>query len=124
MSLEEVLTFIGQNSHTGIRGGSKSRGFLDIWMVVVGGRIFARSWGLSERSWYTAFLEEGVGAIQCGGQEIAVKGKVPADLAYLGASINSAYLEKFTSEHSRPYAEGITQSRHMERTLELIPLIN
>ncbi|WP_225000187.1 DUF2255 family protein [Cesiribacter sp. SM1] len=122
MDTTDVISYINSNNLVGIRGGSKPREFLYIWMVVVANRIFVRSWGLSERSWYTAFLEEGTGAIKCGETEVAVRGIIPADIAVLGPKINEAYLQKYTSEHNRPYANGIVQPAHMAKTLELVPL--
>lgn len=123
MEQDDILAYIRENNLIGIRGGSTPRGFLNIWMVVVDGRIFARSWGLQTRSWYTAFLAEGVGAIQCGEQQIAVLGKIPQDLDALGEKINLAYLQKYTSEHNRPYAQGICTPEHMATTLEIVPIL-
>ncbi|EMR02268.1 DUF2255 family protein [Cesiribacter andamanensis] len=119
---EHILAHINTHTLCGIRAGTEPRAFLNIWMVVVENRVFARSWGLSERSWYGAFLQQGVGAIQCGEKEVPVLGRIPADLEPLGEKINQAYLQKYTSEHNRPYAQGITQPDHMARTLELLPL--
>lgn len=121
MNTPDIISYINSNNLVGIRGGSKPRDFLNIWMVVVAGRIFARSWSMSERSWYTAFLAEETGAIKCGETEVAVRGIIPADIETLGPMINQAYLQKYTSEHNRPYARGIVQPEHMAKTLELIP---
>jgi hypothetical protein len=39
-----------------VRAGEGRTKFTGIWMVVVNERIFARSYSLSERSWYTTLL--------------------------------------------------------------------
>jgi hypothetical protein len=118
---EATLQYIRTNSLAGVRGGVRPRDFLDIWMVIVDDRIFARSWNLSERSWFTAFLQEGAGAIRCGDRVVEVQGRQIAGDDPLQARISAAYLEKYTSEHSRPYAEGIIRPPHLEATMEFIP---
>ena len=50
----------------GIKGGRDRTTFLDIWMVSVEGRVFARSWNKSEKSWFTAFRDAGEGQIRYG----------------------------------------------------------
>ena len=89
-------------------------------MVSLDGRIFARSWGLSERSWYSTFLREPIGAIRCGEQVFAVQARIPDDVEAQTPRISQAYRDKYTSEHNRPYAEGIVRPEHVERTMELV----
>ena len=120
MSRQQALNWIDNNTLTGIRAGTDRERFLDIWMVSVDGRIFARSWGLSERSWYTAFHQDPIGAIRCGEQVFAVRAHIPEDLEALTPRINQAYLDKYTSEHNRPYAEGIVRKEHAAHTMELL----
>ena len=68
----DFVEYISNHTLIKIRGGSKPRSFLNIWIVNAGDRLFARSWDKSERSWYTAFITEGVGQIQYGEQIIDV----------------------------------------------------
>lgn len=119
---ETTLHYIRTNSLAGVRGGAHPRDFLDIWMVIVDERIFARSWSLSARSWFTAFVQEGVGAIRCGDQVVEVRGRQITGNDPLQARISAAYLEKYTSEHNKPYAVGITQAPHLEATMEFLPI--
>jgi hypothetical protein len=98
------------------------RPFLKIWIVEVEGRLFARSWDLSERSWFTAFLEEGVGVIKCGDEEIEVSGRKVENAPLLQEKISAAYLAKYTTEENKPYAIGISRPQHLEATMEFLPL--
>jgi hypothetical protein len=114
--------YIRQHNLVGIRAGQNRSAFLDIWMVIVDDRIFARSWGLAERSWFNAFTADPLGAIRCGDQVVPVRALIPADLPQLNARISQAYLDKYDSGANSPYAQGIVRPEHVARTMELVPL--
>ncbi|NNF08388.1 MAG: DUF2255 family protein [Candidatus Eisenbacteria bacterium] len=102
----------------GIKGGTSRKTFLDIWMVEVDGRVFARSWSKSERSWFTTFLNEKVGQIRFGTIELDVRGeKLPSD-SHLHQRINQAYLDKYTQPENVPYAQGISKPEYENFTME------
>ena len=115
---QQAINFIKNNNRIGIKAGKERPGFLEIWMVIVDGRIFARSWGLAERSWYNAFLNNPNGEIECGEKVIAIKASIPKDLADLTEHINKAYKDKYPSERNKKYVDGIIQYKHVERTME------
>lgn len=116
---QDVYQYLQEHTLVGIKGGQKREQFLEIWMVVVGKRVFARSWKKSEKSWFTAFLSEGVGQIQYGDEVVDVIGRQVnrEDLA-LNDQINQAYLAKYIQEHNRPYALGMTQEEYRDYTME------
>ena len=70
---KDVVAAIRDGKILGIRAGMKPHRIIGIWSVVVENRVFVRSWSLKERSWYRAFLEEPVGAIEVDGREIPVR---------------------------------------------------
>ena len=114
----DLVEYIAKHTLIKIRGGSKPRSFLNIWIVIVGDRLFARSWDKSKRSWFTAFLEEGVGQIQYGELIIDVSGnKVPADDP-IHELINQAYIDKYTQPENIPYALGFSEKEYIEYTME------
>lgn len=116
---QDFYQYLEEHTLVGIKGGQTREQFLEIWMVVVGKRVFARSWNKSERSWFTAFLSEGMGQIQYGDNVVDVVGRQTnrEDVA-LNEQINQAYLEKYTQEHNKPYALGITQEEYRDYTME------
>ncbi|MBC6608176.1 DUF2255 family protein [Hymenobacter sp. BT188] len=114
--------YIRQHNLIGIRAGQERPSFLNIWMVVVDDRIFARSWGLAEKSWFTTFMADPLGAIRCGDQVVPVRAVVPTDLLQLNERISQAYLDKYDSGANSPYAQGIIQPEHVAHTVELVPL--
>ena len=120
MNKEIAIAFINSNNHTGIKAGFDRPDFLNIWMVVVDNRIFARSWGFAEKSWYNTFLQNSKGQIKCGDDIFPIKAFVPVDNDLMTEKINSAYLTKYNSEHNIPYAEGIVRKEHADKTMEFI----
>lgn len=112
--------YLQETTLVGIKGGSTRKSFLDIWMVAVGDRVFARSWNKSERSWFTAFRETGIGEIRYGERVLQVKGTVLESGDDLHPLINSAYLQKYTQAKNLPYAHGITQAEYTSYTLEFL----
>ena len=69
----DVLSTIRKGMIIGLRAGTEPHRFIGIWVVVVEGRVFVRSWSLKERSWYRTFLEEPRGMIQVVGDELPVR---------------------------------------------------
>ncbi|MBK8698571.1 MAG: DUF2255 family protein [Saprospiraceae bacterium] len=112
------LAYFEKHTLIGIIGGSTRTQFLDIWMVNVDGRIFARSWEKSERSWFTAMRDEGVGKIKFGEVVLNVKGSPFAD-AEFNLRIDDAYRQRYTAAESRFYVEGITRPEYSQYTMEL-----
>ncbi|MGH1517117.1 DUF2255 family protein [Chryseobacterium sp. JK1] len=122
MNKETALYYIQNNTIIGIKAGNERQEFLEIWMVVIQNRIFARSWGLAERSWYNVFLENPEGKIQCGENRYSIQAIVPEDIAELTEEINQAYLKKYNSDHNTPYSKEIIREKHIARTIEFVIL--
>ncbi len=114
------------NSHNliGIKAGKERESFLEIWMVTVENRIFARSWGFAEKSWYNTFLKDNLGEIKCGETIYAIEARIPEDLSELEQEINQAYLDKYDSGENSFYAKGIIEEKHVAKTMEFIILNN
>jgi hypothetical protein len=83
-----LLLCIQETQITSIRAAKDRTKFTGIWMVEVEGRVFARSYNLSDRSWYTTFLQGNEGDIKCGKEVIPVKGVKPEDLTEITEAIN------------------------------------
>jgi hypothetical protein len=109
-----------QNTLTGIKAGSERSTFLDIWMVQVEGRVFARSWGKSTKSWFTTFLEQPEGEIKYG-ETILPISALPCTDEAMNLKINQAYLARYQTPENLPYAQGISQPEYAAYTMEFIP---
>lgn len=115
---QDFYQYLHEHTLVGIKGGLERETFLDIWMVQVEGRVFARSWSKSERSWFTEIVKTGVGQIRYGDRVIPIRGEQLSPQAEIHAQINQRYLSKYNQEGNRTYAEGITQDAYKDYTLE------
>src|SRR6516165_7758465 len=68
--LEELL----KAKILGVRAGTEHR-HTGVWVVVVEGRAFVRSWNDKPTGWYRAFQAQPLGSIQLAGREIAVRAR-------------------------------------------------
>ena len=116
------LTCIKETQITSVRAGEGRTKFTGIWMVEVDGRIFARSYNLSGRSWYTALLNGEKGDIKCGKEIVAVTGVRTADNDVITIAINKAYEKKYAvKEHNKKWVDGLIQPERVARTMEFVP---
>jgi hypothetical protein len=105
----------------GLRAGTGNHRFIGVWVVVVEGRIFIRSWSLKPQSWYRTFLEEPRGTINVAGREIPVRA-VQTRSERLKDAVSRAYLEKYRTPGSIKYAKDLGRSKSRATTTELVPL--
>ena len=115
-----ILVAIRDGKILHIRAGGEPHRFIGIWVVVVEGRVFVRSWSLKPRSWYRTFLEEPRGAIQLAGREIPVRA-VRTRSERLKGAVDRAYLEKYKSPGAIKYARDLGRSKSRATTTELVP---
>jgi hypothetical protein len=123
VSLRDVLRLAQATELPQIRAGN-THAFNDIWIVVAQGRLFCRQYDFSERSWYTAFLNDPAGAVKFGERVVEVRGVVPADLDAINPDVNQAYIDKYDGNADYPtIAREMTGARFMARTMELVPVV-
>ncbi len=116
---DDFYEYLNNNTLTGIKGGLERESFLNIWMVEVDKRIFARSWNKSPRSWFTEFQKTGKGQVKYGDKIILVEGRKLDANDKMHELVNKAYLKKYTQERNVKYAQGISQPEYANYTLEL-----
>jgi hypothetical protein len=114
-----ILAQLDESKYLKIRAGQEHR-FIWVWVVVVKGRVYIRSWNDKPRGWYRAFLEEPRGAIQIGERAIAVRAK-RATSQQIIAAVEAAYGEKYTTPASLRYVRGFKTPRRRATTTELVP---
>jgi hypothetical protein len=102
-----------------IRAGTQHR-FIGIWAVVVGDRVFVRSWYDTPTGWYRAFLEEPLGAIRIGERVVRVRARKVTGEKILDA-VEKGYAEKYRTPANLQYVRGFTTARRRRTTMELIP---
>jgi hypothetical protein len=103
-----------------IRAGTQPHRIIGIWVVVVEGRVFVRSWSLKPRSWWRTFLEEPRGVIQVAGREIRVRA-VQTRSERLKDAVDAAYLAKYHTPGSLKFARDLGSAKSRATTTELLP---
>src|SRR5687767_12333991 len=105
----------------GVRAGARTEHrFIGIWVVVVEGRVYARSWSLKPGGWYRTFLEDPLGAIQAGKRTIRVRAR-PVRSERIRDAVERAYAEKYPTPGSQAYVRGFRTKRRREATIEFVP---
>jgi len=103
----------------GVRSGTEHR-YTGVWVVVVDGRVFVRSWNDKPTGWFRAFKKEPSGTIQVGKREIRVRASVPRS-ARIRDAVTTAYGEKYPTKGSRKWVEGFAEPERVLTTLEFLP---
>jgi hypothetical protein len=116
---EDVLERLQSSKILGVRAGTEHR-FTGVWMVVVEGRLFVRSWNNKPTGWFRAFRKEPDGTLQVAGLEIPVQARLTRS-ARLRAAVTVAYGEKYNTKGSRKWVEGFREPERELATLELLP---
>jgi hypothetical protein len=115
-----VVAAIDASRILGVRAGVRStHRFIGIWPVVIGGRVFARSWSLKPGGWYRTFLEDPRGAIRVGSRVVRVRA-VPVRSERIRDAVEDAYAGKYPTPGSRTDVRGFRTTRRREATLEFV----
>ena len=94
--------------------------FIGVWVIVTDGRVFVRSWGLKSGGWYRTFIDDPLGAIQLGDDEVKVRAR-PVRSERIRDAVERGYAEKYATPGSRVYVRGFRSKRRRAATLELVP---
>ena len=103
----------------GVRAGTEHK-YTGVWVVVVEGRIFARSWSDKPTGWFRAFKKQPAGTIQIGEREIPVRGKLVRSARILDA-VTMAFGEKYNTKGSQKWVAGFAEPERLATTIEFIP---
>ena len=117
----EVVEALRSGMILGLRAGGAPHRFIGIWVVVVEGRVFVRSWSLKPRSWFRTFQEDPRGTIQVLDREIPVRAVLTRS-ERLKDSVSRAYLDKYKTPGSIGYARDLGRAKSRATTTELVPL--
>ena len=104
----------------GVRAGNEHR-YTGVWVVVVDGRVFARSWNDKPSGWFQAFRKHASGAVQVGDLELPVRGRLVRS-ARIRDAVTAAFGEKYPTKGSRKWVEGFAEPERVVNTIEFIPV--
>jgi len=116
-----IVAAIDASKILGVRAGVTSdHRFIGIWPVVIGGRVYGRSWSLKPGGWYRTFREDPRGTLQVGDRDIKIRA-VPVRSERIRDAVEDAYAAKYPTPGSRKYVRGFRTKRRREATMEFIP---
>ena len=119
---DEILATIRKDKIIGIRAGKDSaHRVIGIWVVVVQGRVFVRSWSMKPRSWWRTFLEDPLGIITVGTEEIPIRA-VQTRSEKLKDLVSAAYKEKYNTPGSIQYVKDMSSKKSRDTTTELVSI--
>ena len=117
----EVLNAIRKEKIIGIRAGREStHRVIGVWVVVVEGRAFIRSWSMKPRSWWRTFLDAPYGSLFVVDQEIPVRA-IQTRSERLKDLVSQAYREKYNTPGSIQYVKEMSRKKSRDTTTELVP---
>ncbi len=102
-----------------IRAGSTAHRFTSMWAVVVGERVFVRSWSVKPRSWYRTLLVEPHGVLQLKEREVRFRSLHTRSEA-VKAAVDQAYVLKYDHPGDIPYVKDMTGRKSRATTTELV----
>lgn len=119
---EEILTILRKEKILGIRAGTGStHRVIGVWMVVVEGRVFVRSWSMKLRSWWRTLLDDPHGSMFLGETEIPIRA-IPTRSERLKDLVSAAYTEKYNTPGAVQYVQDMSRKKSRDTTTELVPL--
>jgi hypothetical protein len=104
----------------GVRAGTEHR-YTGVWVVVVEGRAFVRSWNDKPTGWFRAFQAQPLGSIQLAGREIAIRARQLRS-ERLRDAVTQAYAEKYDTKTCEKWVRGFADPHRSATTLELLPV--
>jgi hypothetical protein len=117
----EILEALHKEKIIGIRAGKEStHRVIGVWVVVVEGRAFIRSWSRKPRSWWRTFLEDPYGSLFVGDQEIPIRA-IQTRSERLKDLVSQAYKEKYNTPGSIQYVKEMSRKKSRDTTMELVP---
>ena len=122
---ESDVQALDRASILGVRSGTSHK-HTGVWVVVVEGRVFVRSWNDKPTGWYRALRAEPRGTIALGGRrgvdarEIPVRAR-PVRSTRLRAAVTAAYGRKYRTPASQRWVRGFAEPAREATTLELVP---
>lgn len=117
----DLIESIRKDKILGIRAGRDSaHRVIGIWVVVVEGRVFVRSWSMKPRSWWRTFLEDPYGSMFVGDREIPVRA-IQTRSERLKDLVSAAYRQKYNTPGSVQYVKEMSGKKSRDTTTELVP---
>jgi hypothetical protein len=116
---EEIVDAFTSAKIIGVRSGTQHK-YTGVWVTVVNGRVYARSWNDKPAGWFRAFKRQPEGMVQVAALEVPVRAKFPRSASVLGA-VTHAFAQKYNTKGSRKWVEGFADPEREYTTIEFVP---
>lgn len=117
---QDIVSAANHGAVIGVRVGNTGHRFTAVWPVVVGGRIFARSWSLKPGGWRDAASRDRHAMVQVGGVDLPARMILRRSESVNGA-VDAAYRAKYRTEASAKYVSDLTSGESRLSTVEFVP---
>jgi len=119
---KEILATIHKDRILGIRAGTDStHRVIGVWVVVVDGRVFVRSYEMKPSGWWRTLLEDPHGEIFVGGRKRGINVRaVQVKSEKMKNLVSAAYKEKYNTPGSVGYVAEMSRSPSKDATMELV----
>ena len=114
-----VLDLLADAKIVRLRAGTEHR-FTGVWVVVVRGRVFVRSWNDKPTGWRQALVAQPLGTIQVLDRQVRARAKTVRGESIL-AAVDRAYREKYTSPANVKWVREFHAKRRRDTTTEIVP---
>lgn len=119
---DEAITAIQKEKILGIRAGRDStHRIIGIWVVVVEGRVFVRSYSMKPRSWWRTFLEDPQGIITVADKEFSIRA-IQIKSERLKDLVSAAYKEKYNRPGDIQFVKDMSKKKSRDTTTELVSI--
>lgn len=121
---EEVIATIHKDRIIGIRAGRDSdHRVIGVWVVVVDGRVFVRSYTMTSGGWWRTSLEDPYGEIFVSKRKRGIKVRaVRTRSEKIKDLVSAAYKEKYNTRGSVRYVDEMSRKPLRDTTTELVPI--
>jgi hypothetical protein len=116
---DDIVAALRDAKIISVRAGAEHRP-TGVWVVVVEGRPFVRSWNDKPTGWFRAFRKEPNGSVQVVGRDIPVQARLTRS-ARLRAAVSLAFGQKYNTKASQKWVEGFGEPARERTTLEFVP---
>jgi hypothetical protein len=118
---DDIMAALQKEKIIGVRAGKAStHRVIGVWVVIVEGHVFIRSWSFKPRSWWRTFLEDPYGSIFVGEREIPVRA-VHTRSERLKDLVSQAYKKKYNTPGSVQFVKDMSRKKSRDTTTELVP---
>lgn len=116
----DILDLFRKSKIIGIRVGGSNHRFIGLWVVVVGSRVYVRSWSLSPDGWYALLRQVRQGDVQVAEKQLRFRAILTRS-ERLKNAVTQAYRDKYNTPGAQRYVRDFSRSKCRAATVELVP---